>query len=98
MTGSHSFDPTNVTVPAGSTVQWKNTDAFRHTVASDTNLSGFNSDGAFPGGLPASNTFNFTVPAGTPSGTVLYYHCELHGAAGDGAHLGFGMAGSVTVQ
>lgn len=98
MTGNHSFNPVNATVPAGSIVQWTNIDTAHHTVASDTNLSGFNSDSQFPTGLPGSSTFNFRVPAGTPSGTVLYYHCEFHGAAGDGSHIGSGMAGSVTVQ
>jgi plastocyanin len=98
MTGSHSFNPTNVTVPAGSTVQWKNIDTSHHTVASDTNVSKFNSDPAFPSGLPGGTTFNWTVPATATSGTVFFYHCEIHGTAGDGTHLGGGMAGSVTVQ
>jgi len=98
MTGSHSFNPVNVTVPAGSTVQWQNIDTTHHTVASDTNVAKFNSDPAFPTGLPGGSTFNWTVPAGTASGTIFYYHCEFHGAAGDGTHIGTGMAGSVTVQ
>jgi plastocyanin len=98
MTGAHTFSPVNVTVPAGSVVQWQNTDTSRHTVASDTNLAGFNSDPQFPTGLQGGATFNFTIPAGTPSGTILYYHCEFHGAAGNGTSLGAGMAGTVTVQ
>jgi plastocyanin len=98
MTGNHTFNPTMVTVAAGSTVQWKNTDTTHHTVASDTGVANFNSDGQFAAGLPGGSTFNFTIPAGTPSGTVFFYHCEFHGAAGDGTHLGTGMAGSVTVQ
>jgi len=95
MTGSHTFNPVNVTVAAGSTVQWQNTDTARHTVTSDTNVSALNSE---QDGLPAGTTFNFTVPAGTASGTVFYYHCAFHGTAGNGTSLGSGMAGSVTVQ
>ena len=98
MTGSHSFNPVNVTVPAGSVVQWSNIDTAHHTVASDTNLSNFNSDPQYPTGLPGGSTYNFTVPANATSGTVLYYHCEFHGAAGNGNSLGQGMAGSITVQ
>jgi plastocyanin len=98
MTGSHSFNPTNVSVAAGSSVEWKNSDVFPHTVASDTGLANFNSDPTFAGGLPGGSTFTWTVPSGTPSGTVLFYHCEFHGAKGDGTHLGSGMAGSITVK
>ena len=98
MTGSHSFNPTNVTVAAGSTVQWQNSDTARHTVASDTGVPNLNSDPAYAAGLPGGAAFNWTVPAGATSGTVFYYHCEFHGSAGDGSHLGTGMAGSITVQ
>jgi plastocyanin len=98
MQGGHSFSPGNATAPAGGTVQWKNADPFRHTVASDTNVAGMNSEGAFPGGVPAGSTFSWTVPAGAASGTVYYYHCAIHGGPGNGTSLGTGMAGSITVQ
>ncbi len=98
MTGSHSYNPVNVTVAAGSTVQWSNADTARHTVLSDTKAANFNSDPAYPAGLPGGSTFNWTVPASAASGTVFYYHCEFHGTAGNGTSLGTGMAGSVTVK
>jgi len=98
MTGGHAFNPINVTVPAGSIVQWKNVDTARHTVASDTNVAGMNSDPAFGSGLPGGATFNWTIPSGATSGTVFFYHCEIHGAAGNGTSFGSGMVGSVTVQ
>ncbi|HWD40849.1 MAG TPA: hypothetical protein VG944_18520 [Fimbriimonas sp.] len=98
MTGLHSFDPPNATVAAGSVVRWRNGDVTRHTVASDTGVTGFNSDPKFPSGLPSGGSFEFTVPGNAISGTVFYYHCEFHGRKGDGAHVGTGMAGSITVQ
>jgi len=98
MTGVHSFSPVNLTVHAGDVVTWKNTDSANHTVTSDTGTANLDSSTQFPSGLPGQATFQFTVPAGTAAGTVFYYHCAFHGAAGDGAHLGTGMAGSITVQ
>jgi plastocyanin len=98
MTGSHTFNPVNITVPAGKTVTWTNPDVVNHTVTTDTGFTGFASDTQYPTGLPSGSTYSFTVPAGTASGTILYYHCRFHGNPGNGSSLGFGMAGSVTVQ
>lgn len=55
------FDPPLITVPAGTTVTWKNNDHAEHTVSSDpypidTDLSGFNSVQTISPG----KTFSFT--------------------------------------
>lgn len=98
MTGAHTFNPVNVTVAAGTTITWTDPDVVNHTVTSDTGVTGFASDTQFPSGLPSGASFSFTVPAGTASGTILYYHCRFHGAAGNGSSIGPGMAGTVTVK
>ncbi|HLK13762.1 MAG TPA: plastocyanin/azurin family copper-binding protein [Fimbriimonadaceae bacterium] len=98
MLSSHTFSPVNVTVNAGSTVQWTNTDTTHHTVASDTGVTGLNSDSQYPTGLPGGSSFSWLVPSNAVSGTVYYYHCEFHGAAGNGSSLGQGMAGSITIH
>lgn len=98
MTGSHAFAPTNVVVHAGDTLRFNNPDSARHTVTSDTGTAGLDSSGQFPAGLAGGQHFDWVVPANATAGTVFYYHCEFHGAAGDGAHVGAGMAGSITVQ
>jgi|GEM_PF-4349470 len=98
MTGNHAFSPANIPVPAGSTVIFANPDVVNHTVTTDTGFAGFSSDSRFPTGVPSGSSYSFTVPAGTAPGTVLYYHCRFHGNAGNGTSVGFGMAGSITVQ
>lgn len=64
-----AFSPTNRTVSAGTTVQWKNGDGFNHTVTND-------------GG--SAETFNQTVGSGgtfshqfNNAGT-FGYHCTIH--------------------
>jgi plastocyanin len=98
MTGTHSYAPTNVMVHAGDVIRWSNTDSARHTVTSDTGTPGLDSSPSAPAGVAGGRHFDWTVPAGTAAGTVFYYHCEFHGAAGSGSALGAGMAGSITVQ
>jgi len=99
MTGSHSYSPVNLMVHAGETATWKNTDSVVHTVDSDTGVPGLDSETKFTNGaVPPNGTFSWPVPAGTPAGTVFFYHCDFHGTAGDGTHLGTGMSGSITVQ
>lgn len=92
MTGSHTFNPVNASAAVGDTVRWSNPDTTTHTATSDTG-GRFDSGGVLSGG-----TFSYTIPAGTASGTVIYYHCSIHGAAGNGTSIGPGMAGSITVQ
>jgi plastocyanin len=62
-----SFDPSTLTVPAGTTVSWSNEDAVPHTVTAE--------DGSFDSGIfdPGSTfSWEFTTP-----GTFAYV-CNLH--------------------
>lgn len=62
-----AFNPSTITVAAGTTITWTNKDGFAHTVTSDTNL--FNS-----GNIGSNGTFSFTfATAGT-----YPYHCSIH--------------------
>ena len=76
-----SFSPKNITVNAGDSVVWTNTDSIQHTVTATD--SSFNS-GTLQSGKVYSYTF--TIP-----GTYSYY-CMFHGAPG-----GVGMSGTITV-
>lgn len=63
-----AFNPSTITVAAGTTITWTNKDGYAHTVTSDTNL--FNS-----GNIGSNGTFSFTfATAGT-----YPYHCIIHG-------------------
>jgi plastocyanin len=61
------FSPMTLTVKAGTTVTWKNTDGEPHTVTSDTGL--FRS-----GGLDQDDTFSFKFDK---PGTYKYV-CSIH--------------------
>ena len=62
-----SFSPATVTVPAGTTVTWRNTGSVRHTVTAD--------DGSFDSGsLSGRDSFS---RAFTTAGTYAY-HCAIH--------------------
>lgn len=63
-----AFGPSTITVKMGTTVTWKNSDGFAHTVTSDDG-STFNS-----GNLAAGRTFAYTT---TAAGTFAY-HCNIH--------------------
>lgn len=69
-----AFDPSVITVKAGTTVTWTNQDAVPHQVASDphpthTDLPGLVSDSFVQG-----QTYSFTfVKVGT-----FGYHCHIH--------------------
>ena len=65
--GSSAFKPSPLTIPAGTTVTWTNTDSIPHTTTSD--VSGWNS-----GTLSAGQQFNFTF---ADRGT-FQYHCAIH--------------------
>ena len=90
-----TFSPMDLTVNAGQTVQWTNNDAgVQHTVTRDvTTMSGPSSPV-----LNSGAVYNFTVPAGTPSGTNIFYHCTFHGTAGNGTTFGNGMTGVIRVR
>lgn len=76
------FDPANLTVKKGATVEWVNKDEFRHTVTADA--------GAFESGdMEAGDEFEFAFDE---AGVFLYY-CRFHGGK-----AGAGMAGTITVE
>ena len=84
------YDPKDVTIPKGETVEWKNNDSLEHSVAAD--------DGSFDshprcgqvGGTCMRRGETFSRKFNNP-GRYLYY-CRTHGAPG-----GQGMAGVVNV-
>ena len=62
-----AFNPSSITVPAGTTVTWTNNDSVTHTVTSDS--------GAFDSGnLAPGKTFTFTF---SQPGSFAY-HCKIH--------------------
>jgi plastocyanin len=61
------FNPSTITVAAGTTITWTNKDAVTHSVTSTTNV--FNS-----GSMGANKTFSFTFAT---AGTYAYY-CTFH--------------------
>jgi len=68
------YDPPTLTVPAGTTVTWKNTDSTLHTVTSgsaETGVSGTEFDSSY---LAGGKTFQHTFSS---AGTFDYY-CTLH--------------------
>jgi plastocyanin len=93
-----TFSPQLVTAHAGETVVWTNNEAMLHTVTSDTSEPGLDSFAQYPGGMSQGNTFAWVVPANAVIGTHYFYHCNFHGTAGNGAALGTGMTGEITVN
>lgn len=64
---AHSFSPASVTIAAGGTVRWTNSDRDSHTVTAD--------NGSFDSGILASGgTFSHTFR----SGGTFTYHCDIH--------------------
>jgi plastocyanin len=62
-----AFNPSTLTVTAGTTVKWTNKDGITHTVTSNTGV--FDS-----GNINSNGTFSFTfATAGT-----YPYHCNIH--------------------
>lgn len=77
-----TFEPTDLSVPVGTTVTWTNEGVLAHTVTAD--------DGSFDSGeLRSGDTFRHTFEE---AGSFPYY-CAYHGGPG-----GEGMAGVVTVE
>lgn len=81
-----SFNPTSLTVSAGTTVTWNNGATTTHSVTSATGSADVYSQDVTVGG-----TFQHTF---TTKGTYPYY-CRFHGANGTPPT---GMAGSITVN
>lgn len=100
MTSLDSFDPVTVQVTPGSRITWVNEDEDPHTATVDLqNLvaGGPNSARVFPDGVPSGGSYTFQVPNDVPVGTVWFYHCCNHGAAGENQQLGAGMSGSIVI-
>jgi len=76
-----AFDARTLTIPAGTTVAWRNASKLPHSVKANNGM--FTSGNLEPGG---AYSFTFAKP-----GTYTYY-CEYHGSAD-----GKGMAGTITV-
>ena len=62
-----AFNPSSISVTAGTTIKWTNKDGVAHTVTSNTNL--FNS-----GSIASGGTFTFTF---STAGTYSYF-CSIH--------------------
>jgi plastocyanin len=76
------YIPSAVTIPAGTTVTWRNDERAKHTATAD--------DGLFDTGdqdLGVSASYTFSEPG------VYRYYCRYHGDVG-----GVGMAGTITVE
>jgi plastocyanin len=65
--GPNAYNPSPVTIAAGTTVRWTNNDTITHTSTSNTGV--WSSGNLQPGG-----TFDFTFQT---SGTFTY-HCAIH--------------------
>ncbi len=77
-----SFNPTNLTVAAGTPVTWRNGSSNTHTVTSDPGSSLTYNSGDVQNGGVFSQTF---ATAGTYN-----YHCKYH-------QVTYGMTGTITV-
>lgn len=100
MTALDTFNPVNINVTPGTRITWVNDDTDPHTANADLANpvpGGPNSAFAFPGGVLNGQSYSFDVPISVAPGTVWFYHCCNHGAAGTGAALGAGMSGSITI-
>jgi len=69
------FEPTKLTITAGTTVTWQNGGSATHSVTSDTGEP-FNTDLA----SGQSTTHRFDTPG------TYGYHCRFHGTASSGMH------------
>jgi plastocyanin/nitrous oxidase accessory protein NosD len=82
------YAPADVHVARGEKVQWTLAEG-RHSVTSD-------SPKGFDSGVIESVGKTFTISA-PRTDVTLYYHCRIHGTAGDGDHWGSGMVGRIVV-
>ncbi|WP_162913018.1 plastocyanin/azurin family copper-binding protein [Rhodospirillaceae bacterium SYSU D60014] len=94
MTNGLNFSPDEITLPAGGTVEWRNTSFFTHTITVDPARASNPDDVRLPPGaepfdsgeIPAGEVFRrrFTTP-----GTYRYVCIP---------HEGMGMIGTITVE
>lgn len=84
--GGNTFEPANLTIPAGGAVNWFWPEGSTgHNIVADNGESP-PSSGALAD-WPTWHVFRFTVPG------VYRYYCAAHGGLG-----GVGMAGTITVE
>lgn len=76
-----TYSPARFSVPAGSTIVFKNTSQFPHTATAD--------NGSFDTGLIAPGASESIV---VKKAGKIAFHCQFHGGAG-----GVGQSGSVTI-
>jgi plastocyanin len=96
-----TFSPRDIVVDRNTIVTWTNVDTDPHTVIMDSLdpvAGGPNSDVTKPAGIVSQGTFSWRVPVNAASGTIWYYHCRLHGTAGNGHNFGTGMVGVIVVR
>ena len=89
-----AFMPNTFTVAPGATVNVHNVDTVQHTMTSESTAGALTPGGVagvmFDTGLIApGGSAMITIPANTPSGTVVPFYCQVHGAS---------MQGTLTVQ
>lgn len=85
---NNTYAPLEVRVRPGDDIRWVLVEG-RHTITSDV-------EGAFDSGEmdEAGSTYGLRAPR---RDVTLYYHCRVHGFAGDGASPGSGMVGRIVV-
>lgn len=66
-----AYSPSTLTVKAGDTVTFTNSDGPTHTFTA--NDKSFDSGRVAPG-----KSFTFAVPASATAGTKIAFHCEIH--------------------
>ncbi len=76
-----TYNPSNLTVTAGTTVTVVNQDNTPHSVTSSSSAGSFTPGGvsgvAFDTGA-FNGTKTFTIPSSAPSGTQIPYYCSVH--------------------
>lgn len=82
-----AYDPAELTVSPGDTINWTNLDATTHTVTFQDEENGTDS-----GDVAAGEHFNWTVPEDTPAGTYAY-RCTYHSQGYE-----TGMVAEITVE
>lgn len=87
--GFMSYDPVDITIHSGDTVEWRNTSLITHTVTDDPRRAKKHEDVSLPSGVQSFDSGD--IPAGqvymhtfTTPGTYHYFctHHEDHGMVG----------------
>ncbi len=76
-----AFNPSDLTVTAGTTVRWTNMDSSEHTATSQTGPGTLIPSGVFDSGLLSPSQF-YEFTFSTPG--TFYYYCQPHGSSMQG--------------